>query len=497
MIMYENGKHVCMLPRETACSSLPPTAGLCHFVWCRLRALTLPTDWHYGSTLYIRSQKCMRMERKKQVDGGHWFILHPYSAIKLYWDCFAMVMNCIVFLWAPMHVFLTCPDPYDSLIIFGDIVALLDIYTKFVTGRDGGSARRVILEPREIARHYIRGPFVLELIGALPLQFIQIIPGCEYPTYTVMYLFKLFKLISLKQQWRNLYRQVGLSYAKAVATTVVLRTILFFHWMTYIHYQVPTFVPHFYELEGRQLAWLKEFLVIHDTNTSVFQKYTRNLYFICGLCVGADYYSAIDDHLLPQLILNSTIGLIGLVFLSYTFTTLLRLGMYGRIDTYIYNGRLKELEEYMWFKRLPTSLQQKIKMFLNYKFYAHYFNEENIMNTINEQIKQDINMHCCKKLVVNVPLFQDMPLSLINTIVFSLTQVLYMPGEEVIKCGQTGGSIYMISSGTVAVIDSNGKELAHLRDGAYFGESALLNPGSTRTVTIIALEITEMFKQVE
>lgn len=36
-------------------------------------------------------------------------------------------------------------------------------------------------------------------------------------------------------------------------------------------------------------------------------------------------------------------------------------------------------------------------------------------------------------------------------------------------------------------------QVAHLRDGAFFGENALLSPGIMRTATIIALEITEIY----
>lgn len=38
--------------------------------------------------------------------------------------------------------------------------------------------------------------------------------------------------------------------------------------------------------------------------------------------------------------------------------------------------------------------------------------------------------------------------------------------------------------------------MAHLRDGSYFGEAELLDPGTLRSETIIALEITEIFKYV-
>lgn len=112
------------------------------------------------------------------------------------------------------------------------------------------------------------------------------------------------------------------------------------------------------------------------------------------------------------------------------FSAIFRLIFYHQSESNVYNGRLKELQTYLNIhRRIPVHLRHRIKLYVDYKYNGHLFNEDAIMETINEQIRQEINMFSCKKLVVNVPLFKDMPLALINTIIFSLTKVLYMPGE--------------------------------------------------------------------
>nr|XP_037866888.1 cAMP-dependent protein kinase regulatory subunit isoform X3 [Bombyx mori] len=70
----------------------------------------------------------------------------------------------------------------------------------------------------------------------------------------------------------------------------------------------------------------------------------------------------------------------------------------------------------------------------------------------------------------------------------------FLKRQMVVKYGQPGRSFYLISSGTLTVLDSKDKEMAHLRDGSYFGEGAILRPGILRKATIIALEITEIYK---
>lgn len=305
----------------------------------------------------------------------------------------------------------------------------MNICITFNTGYVDEDNKLIVLEPKLIARHYLTTTFLPDLIGALPLQLIQPFGNCQYPTHTIMFLFKIFKLVTMAKEWTNLLDQLGLSYVKKQVLTVLLNVVLFFHWMTFIHYQVPAFTVHYYPAEEREKVWQKRFEVINIEQSSALQKYMANLLLVCGLCIGAGYFSQVDEHIISELLLTSCIGLIGLVFMTYSFTILLRLAMYRQFNTNIFNGRMNELNKSMMFKRLPQFLQKKIHLYINYKFNGQFYNEESILNTINEQIKQDINMFSCKQLVMNVPLFQDMPIALINAIIFSLTQALYMPGE--------------------------------------------------------------------
>ncbi|CAG9581999.1 unnamed protein product [Danaus chrysippus] len=483
-------KHICMLPAP-ACMDLPPTAGWLRWQLCKIGSLMLPCEWHYGSAFTYgvgRPWPWRETGRGARAPGSSGIPTALSSATGTLYICSSIYSHS--FTCRSKYSSFVSPNPYDAFILLCDLVSFLDIFTRFITGYHDEDNKLIVLDKKIIAKEYVRGTFVFDLIGALPLQVYQPHQNCQFPTHTVMFVFKLARLPSLRIKWLEMFQQLSLSYVTTVAIAVVVRALLFFHWMTYIHYQVPAFFSHYY---NRDTVWAKRFHM-QIPNEAIFQVYTTNLYWVCGICVGAGYFSPVDDYIIPDLLLTTTIGIIGLLFLIYSFTTLLRLFIYGQHDKYLYNGRLKDLEEYMKLKRIPKSLFRKILLFLNYKFHGTYFNEEAILNTINEQIKQDINMHFCKKLVTNIPIFQDMPVAFVNTIIFNLTHALYMPGEIVVSCGETVNCLYMISSGTVSILNSVGKELTHLRDGAYFGEDALYDPDKIRTTTVLTLEITEMYK---
>lgn len=307
-------------------------------------------------------------------------------------------------------------------------MTFIDLITRFFTGYVDEDQKMIVLEPKRIAKRYLRSTFMIDLIGSLPLQLIELFDNCQYPSHTAMFVFKLFRLGRLSEQWKNLLEQLQLTYIRKVVLTVSIQVLLFFHWMTYIHYQVPALYVNFDKIDN-VATWLDRSKVINIKQNSIFQMYTTNMLLACALCIGAGYYSPVDKHLIPQMVLTTIMSLGGLLFLTYSLTTLLRLMIYRHFESYLFNGRCKELQEFMTRRRLPSILQRKVQLFINYKFGGHYFNEKYIMNTINEQIKHEINMYSCKELIMNVPLFQDLPVALINTIIFCMKQILFMPGE--------------------------------------------------------------------
>ncbi|CAH2050962.1 unnamed protein product, partial [Iphiclides podalirius] len=415
-----NSRHdrICTLPPPPVFLDLAPTASFWQRVLFRARWTALPWEGHHGSAELIRSRRNLLLERRRQL-SGHWMLCHPYSILKFGWDCFYSALTFVVFIYMPFQVFLNCPPPDDAFVLLCDAVAFLDIGATFLTGYTDEESKRVVLQPRAIARRYLRGGFATDLVAALPLQLYSEFDKCTFPTHTAMYLFKLPRLRPMQQKWVNLRKQLDLSYIATALLTVFFRTVLFFHWMTYIHYQVPLLCLGMHDTDTE---WMKRFRSVWLPYESVLRKYTANLYLTCGLCIGAGYYTPVTVNIVPELLLTSFMGIVGLFFFVYCFTTLLRLVIYMQQEAFRYHGRLKELTEYMSLKRLPGPLRRKILLFLDHEFSAGYFNERHIMNTINERIKQDINMHCCKRLVDKVPMFGGMPIALTNTIIFGLIE---------------------------------------------------------------------------
>jgi len=66
----------------------------------------------------------------------------------------------------------------------------------------------------------------------------------------------------------------------------------------------------------------------------------------------------------------------------------------------------------------------------------------------------------------------------------ALQEVQYSPGDKIITQGQTNDHFYIVKSGEVSVQSAEGKEIARLDEGQYFGERALLK-GEPANATIV------------
>eukprot|EP00808_Paulinella_micropora_P009450 g6150.t1 len=90
------------------------------------------------------------------------------------------------------------------------------------------------------------------------------------------------------------------------------------------------------------------------------------------------------------------------------------------------------------------------------------------------------------QLLQSVPILSTLSQEERSKLASLLKMVKFKQGDILFKAGQDGDSFYIIREGEVAVANAEGQEVARLKPGDYFGEAALLAPGTKRNATISA-----------
>ncbi|MDO9183371.1 MAG: cyclic nucleotide-binding domain-containing protein [Bacteriovorax sp.] len=156
--------------------------------------------------------------------------------------------------------------------------------------------------------------------------------------------------------------------------------------------------------------------------------------------------------------------------------------------------RINDLLMFMKHYRIPEKLQTAA---INH--YSHLFSkrlsddDEKIIADLPHALQQEMHIYMKIKLISNIPVFFGCSHDCLKDISTHLEQVYSSPGDMIIKIGDIGEEMFVLSHGIVDVIMENGERMATLHDGQIFGEFALLQE-TTRTANIISQTYCDLYK---
>lgn len=88
-------------------------------------------------------------------------------------------------------------------------------------------------------------------------------------------------------------------------------------------------------------------------------------------------------------------------------------------------------------------------------------------------------------MLAQVPLFDDLSPRHLKRLAERMEEQRYMEGAPVVRYGEEGDTFYVIVEGEADVVSPDGRVVATLRPGEFFGEISLLD-GGPRTASVVA-----------
>ncbi|GLH00977.1 Uncharacterized protein GBIM_07223 [Gryllus bimaculatus] len=119
---------------------------------------------------------------------------------------------------------------------------------------------------------------------------------------------------------------------------------------------------------------------------------------------------------------------------------------------------MQEISTYVRSKQIPAELHRRIVQYYEFRFEMCYFDEREILSALSTNLRQECLLHSCRRLLLNVSFFNNLPASLLLRIMVCLHAEIYLVNDVIISAGTLEDSMYFITSGTVAVYGATGKE---------------------------------------
>uniref|UniRef100_A0A3Q1JNV3 Cyclic nucleotide-binding domain-containing protein n=1 Tax=Anabas testudineus TaxID=64144 RepID=A0A3Q1JNV3_ANATE len=440
------------------------------------------------------SQKAVEKEQERVKSAGNW-IIHPYSDFRFYWD-FTMLMfmvgNLIII---PVGITFFKDETTTAWIIFNvvsDTFFLMDLVLNFRTGIVFEDNTEIILDPKKIKKKYLKSWFVVDFVSSIPVDYIFLIveKGIDSEVYktaralrivrftkilSLLRLLRLSRLIRYIHQWEEIFHMTyDLASAVMRIFNLIGMMLLLCHWDGCLQFLVPMLQ------DFPSDCWVSLNKMVNDSWSELysFALFKAMSHMLC-IGYGRQAPESMSDIWLTMLsmIVGATCYA---MFIGHATALIQSLDSSRRQ----YQEKYKQVEQYMSFHKLPADFRQKIHDYYEHRYQGKMFDEESILEELNEPLREEIVNFNCRKLVASMPLFANADPNFVTAMLTKLRFEVFQPGDYIIREGTIGKKMYFIQHGVVSVL-TKGNIGMKLMDGSYFGEICLLTRGR-RTASVRA-----------
>lgn len=473
-------------------------------------------------------------------DHATWkkWIFDPGSDVMIKWNHVFLTAGLIALFIDPLYFYLSSIENGDQISCvrkidrglrvavtiwrsIADTFYLLHIFFKFRTAFVAPNSRvfgrgELVVDPKLIAKRYLRTEFLIDLAAALPLPQIVVclvIPGARHLNPQENN--NTLALIVLIQYIPRLYLIFPMSQQIIKATGVVTKTAWAGAAYNLLLYMIASNVIgaayYLLTIDRQTTCWKSEcrlengasgvpcqmkyldcdFTSAVDptwaSNTSVFANCNASddsISFNYGIYQNALTTGAVSTSFFRKYFYSlwwglqnlSTFGQ-GLTSSTFTWETsfcaliaLLGLVLFahliGNMETYLQSvtikleeWRLKQRDTEQWMKhrQLPQELRDRVKRFVRYKwFVTRGVDEESLLQVLPGDLRRDIQRHLCLDLVRRVPFFSQMDDPLLDAICERLIFSLYTEGSYIVREGDPVTEMLFVIRGKLESSTTNG-----------------------------------------
>eukprot|EP01062_Namystynia_karyoxenos_P073792 TRINITY_DN7061_c0_g1_i2.p1 TRINITY_DN7061_c0_g1~~TRINITY_DN7061_c0_g1_i2.p1 ORF type:complete len:1093 (+),score=297.78 TRINITY_DN7061_c0_g1_i2:111-3281(+) len=165
-------------------------------------------------------------------------------------------------------------------------------------------------------------------------------------------------------------------------------------------------------------------------------------------------------------------------------------------------GKMREMVAALTAFGVPRALRAEILGFQWHTMRSNITSQNaELLQGLPDQIQNGLGLWVRMRFIQCVPLFRQSHAGCRIALAQSLHSVVAAPEEYIIVVDEIGSEMYFLGHGYVDVIRADGQVLVTLRQGAFFGETALLmaadkpsDEGAPRTASIKALSYCDLFR---
>ncbi|KAG5308692.1 KCNH8 protein, partial [Acromyrmex insinuator] len=464
-ITHTKNLQLCELHDSDSNGNIDPEAPPSNYGRRRSRAVLYQLSGHYkqdnkhkiklNNTL-LHSTAPPLPEYKTTTVKKSQFILSHYGGFKSCWDWLILIATFYVAIIVPYNAsFINTDRPTMVSDVVVEVLFIIDIVLNFRTtyvSRKG----EVVSNSRSIAVNYVKGWFFVDLVAALPFDFLYAsdVYGGEESAHSNIHLVKLTRLLRLARLLQKMDRYS--QYSAVILTMLMLFFIVVAHWLACIWYVIAE-KERLRNDKDWDLGWihtLAEKLKISVQNVTHTESYITALYFTCSSLTSVGFGN-VSANTFSEKFFSICTMLIGALMHAVVFgnVTAIIQRMYSRRSQY--QTKLRDLKDFLILHQIPEELKQRMQdYFQTIWSLNHGIDVHETLKQFPEELRGDVSMHLHRE-ILSLPIFEAASQGCLKLLSLHIRNNFCAPGEFLVHKGDALSYIYYLCNGSMEVVQND------------------------------------------
>lgn len=342
---------------------------------------------------------------------------------------------------------------------------------------------------KEIARHYFKTYFLLDLIATVPIdRLIELIFANETSVNGLNNLTKLPRLIKIVRltkllkilrlyRFKKWIRDIQLNYSIHHGITRLMNIVLIVLFATHLVACIWHALGVRLDLDdggicegGIEDGWVCREKMSDETKG---YKYTAALYWSFSTLTTVGY-GDIAGRTIEEQIFSMLMMLLGVSWYAYTVGSMSTiLSSFDKQNKQV-RERMIQVNAFIRETKLPSQLGSRIRRYFEYSLARkqnglYGYDADLILQEMSSTLRTDVLCFVEAKLIASIPFFEGKSRTFIANTIQALRPIIIQKGDYIIKEGSAADEMYFLIRGTATVYYGD-SEVNKLHEGAYFGE---------------------------
>jgi len=386
------------------------------------------------------------------------------------WEVYIFLITIMATILTPLIIVFKIQDmplqPFLEALL--TVSFLLDIGIQFNTTY---AVRQVLITDRKaIARHYLKGWFVIDLLATFPVVPVLAFLGFGKNRGIFQY-FRLMRMLKLLRARKTLNRTRKLRFINPA----IMKLSLLVFWILIAAHLVScgwifiggnSIIPDLSSPNSHQQQYMVAFYWTITTLTTIG-------------------YGDITPRSEMQLVYVTFVMLLGAAIYGIIIGNIANIIASIDIAKSKFREKMENISTFLKYRNIPGKIQTQIREYYDYLWESRRgYEESRLLSDLPKSLKTQVAFILNRDIIEKVPLFKGASRKFIRDVVLNLKPVIYTPGDAVVVYGEIGHEMYFINRGELDVTNQDGSiTYATLSSGQYFGEIALLF-SAPRTATV-------------